>query len=80
MFSFGIMVFVSIIFTVLGICFWISKTPVGFWTGQEVKEDEITDVKACKCFLFAITGSTGSTAVTGENEWEGDTILEGEPA
>jgi len=46
MIFFGIMVFVSMIFTILGICFWRWKTPVGFWTGQEVKEDEITDVKA----------------------------------
>ena len=43
---FVIMAFVSMIFTIMGICMGRSKEPVGFWTGQEIKKGEITDVPA----------------------------------
>lgn len=43
---FVIMAFVSMIFTIMGICFGRSKEPVPFWTGQEFKKGEIADVPA----------------------------------
>ena len=33
-------------FTLLGVYAWKRKKPMWFWAGSEVKEDEITDVKA----------------------------------
>ena len=38
---FVIMAFVSMIFTIMGICMGRSKEPVGFWTGQEIKSGKL---------------------------------------
>lgn len=46
MIYFVIMACVSLVFTIMGICFARKKEPVGFWTGQEFEKDEITDVIA----------------------------------
>lgn len=41
-----IMIPVSLFFTGIGIFAWKRKKPVHFWSGSEVKEEEISDVSA----------------------------------
>ena len=37
---------VALAFTILGVYAWRRKKPTWFWSGSEVKEREISDVKA----------------------------------
>ena len=37
---------VALAFTILGVYAWRRKKPMWFWSGSEVKEREISDVKA----------------------------------
>ena len=46
MIYFVIMAVVSMIFTILGIYMGLRKDPATFWTGQEIKKGEISDVMA----------------------------------
>ncbi|MCR4648777.1 MAG: hypothetical protein K5776_06840, partial [Lachnospiraceae bacterium] len=41
-----VMVPISLLFTGIGIYAWNRKKPMWFWTGTEVSEDEIKDVRA----------------------------------
>ena len=41
-----IMIPLAIFFTGIGVFAWRRKKPMWFWSGSEVKEDEITDIPA----------------------------------